>query len=761
MSDSDTALLFRANSATSKGGWRPMIATSAPEDLREVLERAHGRPSALARKTITCQLQIHDEYVSAPRKDATHPPSLVDLAEDQIAEGADVLEQILDPVLIWGWHKISYALLRGALERLSSEPTKPPKRQKVATSSKAAGETTGDIDEWIIEHEKFLGDGERLGDDWRTGLITLRDADAVFPGSTKTTKARKIRRPEDLPGYKMLDGKRQVTIDIQPSVAAFKRSFDRMSDGLLKNLNWDNVVVAGGIVLGSLLAVETAAGKSQSEHWKSSDIDVYIYGLAPKEANEKIKHLFATFRANLPPGSPTLVVRNSKTITFYSRYPLRRIQVVLKLVKSPKAVLLNFDLDICAMGWDGTELWMLPRAARALETGFNVFTMNLIQGHYLSERRATQEQRVFKYANKGYGIRILPTYISSLKESQANIDEICRDETLFALDIGKIAEASRVWTETVVDLCLADGDCEISHYDLENKHQISSEPQGRSCLSSFSLFARHVELWDMAHRGEIVIDEDEWALGTYGDFPESILSYDDTPSHTWGEDFNIPDFEHEISSFNLRQITQWLDNDGSLFMQTHGLDDDGDEFKAAARITYGPTVAKVLETAKDVVLPVVLPVNFAAFANDLIGDAQNDAGLKVQKILTPAVKSHKHLIVEPTSHDSSDGLFLWRIGKEMMWQQVDRRIDEVFEALYAFYRVHDQINGEHWKERLITELSRRAIQPTVEDEFEAFARWVGRQPIFVRRFYNHVGSFDHMKGQREQYKVAESDEESD
>jgi hypothetical protein len=95
---------------------------------------------------------------------------------------------------------------------------------------------------------------------------------------------------------------------------------------------------------------------------------VYVYGLGPAAANAKLEHLFSTFRANLPAGTPTLVVRNSKTVTFYSRYPLRRVQVVLKLVKSPKAVLLNFDLDVCAMGWDGIELWMLPRAARALES---------------------------------------------------------------------------------------------------------------------------------------------------------------------------------------------------------------------------------------------------------------------------------------------------------------------------------------------------------------------------------------------------------
>lgn len=92
-----------------------------------------------------------------------------------------------------------------------------------------------------------------------------------------------------------------------------------------------------------------------------------------------------------------------------AKYPIKRIQIVLKLVKNPKEVLLNFDLDPCSLGFDGSELWLLPRAARALESelnrgthlakpnvskaGYSVFTMDLIHGHYLGERRASQESR--------------------------------------------------------------------------------------------------------------------------------------------------------------------------------------------------------------------------------------------------------------------------------------------------------------------------------------------------------------------------------
>ena len=62
----------------------------------------------------------------------------------------------------------------------------------------------------------------------------------------------------------------------------------------------------------------------------------------------------------------------------------------------------------------------------------------------------------------------------------------------------------------------------------------------------------------------------------------------------------------------------------------------------------------------------------------------------------------------------------------------------VFEALYAFHRAHDRLQREEREIqiRLITQLSKRAIRMSVEDEFDAFARWIGRKPIFVDKFFN-------------------------
>jgi len=114
---------------------------------------------------------------------------------------------------------------------------------------------------------------------------------------------------------------------------------------------------------------------------------------------------------------PQLVVKNAKTITFFSDFPTRRVQIVLRLLPTAADVLLQFDLDACAIGFDGSRVFMLPRCARAIETGYSTFSMALIRGHPSSDRRATGECRALKYANRGFGIRILPLYARYLESA--------------------------------------------------------------------------------------------------------------------------------------------------------------------------------------------------------------------------------------------------------------------------------------------------------------------------------------------------------
>jgi len=79
--------------------------------------------------------------------------------------------------------------------------------------------------------------------------------------------------------------------------------------------------------------------------YRHPDIDVYLYGLDSVRANEKLEHIYNVWKSNLPHDDAQVIV-----IAFFSAYPTKRVQIILKLVRNPKEVLLNFDLDVCAMG---------------------------------------------------------------------------------------------------------------------------------------------------------------------------------------------------------------------------------------------------------------------------------------------------------------------------------------------------------------------------------------------------------------------------
>ncbi|KAJ7669357.1 hypothetical protein DFH06DRAFT_981623, partial [Mycena polygramma] len=505
------------------------------------------------------------------------------------------------------------------------------------------------------------------------------------------------------PGFELLCEARAAKISIQPSTAMFKRNFYRMSDGLLRNLDWSNVLVAGGIILGTLLSSDSSPTYVQD--WRSSDIDMYIHGLSPEDANKKIQHVFDTFSSNLPPGTRTFVVRNMKTITFHAKYPLRRIQIVLKLVESPLEVLLNFDLDICAMGWDGSNVWMLPRTARALETGSSVFTMDLVRGHYLSARRASQPQRVFKYANRGYGIRFLPSYMAALQRL-LQVPESGGPPV--PLDMVGIADDTRCW----IDKWLA----RSFHFPLHMGTITPRSLPGYS-LSGFAMFMRHVTLWEMGQCRRLKLKPRHLPIPSNNPTNLHAPNINFAMSrYPWDTAFSFTGYRAHINQLNAAE---------SLLQ--HGVTSSAQISDAVQRIACAPTLEILLHSGFDISLPVILPCDFAVYANDLVSQAQAAAGLKETKLLEPAVRGFFNPL--GSRGQDKEGLFFWRVGRELMWQQLDRRIDEVFEALHAFRRANTEVDEEHQASRLLVELSKRELRGEESDEFLAFVQWVGKEPI--------------------------------
>ncbi|KAK0185798.1 hypothetical protein F5146DRAFT_1163287 [Armillaria mellea] len=758
---------------------RPVVATAASNSLRSLLLESWKQGDAYDLAKAVVELQLKN-WEQSEREAQNKSDSLEILGLDfgqvqyegalgetpqkdsesiiQAIQASQIVEKgfLKD---IWTWSRLPYSVRCAGLKaglniedrNGSTTGTRENKRARVERQD----ELVVDADEWILKNEghlRFLSRKAKSSPNfWTYGLVRIEDLPIVLSDSTFTVlpdnAAIKVTRSDvsSLPGFTVLGEKRKSAVYLQPTIQAFKSCWAAMTDNVLRGLNWDNVFVAGGFVFGTLLTPQvsdTYTDVSKAEEWIASDIDLYVYGLNVKQTNDKIRHIEEVYKSNLPAGSPFLVVRNSQTITFYSLWPKKRVQIVLKLVSSPREVLLNFDLDVCAAGYDGENVWMLPRFVRAMETGTSIFTMDLINGHYLGDRKATRDPRVFKYANKGYGIRILPSYQLALSTytSSEQTRLISRGENLFAapLSLKDLATESRTWTDKCVGRFLRLGhknyplywrkkiyrpiktDSTIpvfTHALLESNMQRSSEPLGRSCLTGFSLFMRHVALWEEEVKGKIAICDKYWAENTYGNgFAHS--SYDDSPAYEWNESFNHEDFRKSIDLFNDHEREGFAEAYESIEWSRDGSID----VSAAARLTYGTSVDNVLSKEKDIQIPLILKKKFVEFANAVILKALEEAGIKDCPPPLEAVRA---------KDSDEERAYMWRLNEVLNWQVIDRRVDEIREMLWAFHRGNDQAQYEERIYHVMEQISKRAIRTSVEEEMEAFVIWVGRKPYHL------------------------------
>ena len=394
---------------------------------RRELEKKHQTISSIAEHYLRSRIDHHAISVADDQVPATTGSiSLVSLAIGKInqvlAESDNLQSDVvtiakslnsttLCEVLRDG--RLPYVVLRAFLEL--------PYETVVRNESGTLGKLQ-DIDEAVILNEKYIR--TRSPDEKSDGvhLVSIEDLRKICGHvSSDLATTMTIRRMEPPSGgFECLNEKRERTIDICANSQSYCRRFHRLTGGILKGLDWSNVFLAGGMALTTL--VHTEKSNDISPYIQESDLDIFLYGLDAEHANQKVEEIYNVWKNNLPASNQNImVVKNFKTINLIPDYPNRRIQVVLKLFKSPLKVFLGFDLDACAIGFDGTRALMLPRCARAIETGYNVFTTDFIWGHYLKGRNASREARVFKYADRGFGLRILPTYIKSLEECHAII----------------------------------------------------------------------------------------------------------------------------------------------------------------------------------------------------------------------------------------------------------------------------------------------------------------------------------------------------
>ena len=89
-------------------------------------------------------------------------------------------------------------------------------------------------------------------------------------------------------------------------------------------------------------------------------VDLFIVGIqSEEEATAKVKEIYESVCRAV--GRKALVIRTLRAITILGRFPERHIQIILRMYRTPTEVLLGFDIDSCAIGYDGSTTWATER----------------------------------------------------------------------------------------------------------------------------------------------------------------------------------------------------------------------------------------------------------------------------------------------------------------------------------------------------------------------------------------------------------------
>jgi hypothetical protein len=214
---------------------------------------------------------------------------------------------------------------------------------------------------------------------------------------------------------------------------------------------WNNVIVAGGAVLGSLLPLEEmwrriapsplaadnrdfvrrfrpsdplslieqsslTPDKFLTEvRWPSADVDVFIYGLGAAAADSKLATLvLLVSKALKARGAGELAyVRTPNTVTIAAPKGerFRKVQIITRLYKTAAEVINTFDIDCCCSSYDGTDVMCTPRARAAINSKLNVVNLSL--------RGSAYENRLVKYAQRGFAIGV-----PGLDKSKINFENV-------------------------------------------------------------------------------------------------------------------------------------------------------------------------------------------------------------------------------------------------------------------------------------------------------------------------------------------------
>jgi hypothetical protein len=243
---------------------------------------------------------------------------------------------------------------------------------------------------------------------------------SIFTESQPRPRVRRLRTSNGcIMGLAESEREKEGSLAVGASFETFNNNFRIFSQGSLDKLEWQNIVVAGGAVTACLSKKKEWDSKNGCEDaYPDSDIDIFLYGITETNAREKIIAIETAIRQSTR--EPTFAVRTNQTVTIISAYPIRHVQIILRIYSSISEILAGFDVDSACTAYDGKEVYATPRALAALVTQCNIID--------LTRRSPSYENRLIKFRSRGFET-YWPDFDRSLVSPYIAKDHVSRRET--------------------------------------------------------------------------------------------------------------------------------------------------------------------------------------------------------------------------------------------------------------------------------------------------------------------------------------------
>jgi hypothetical protein len=162
----------------------------------------------------------------------------------------------------------------------------------------------------------------------------------------------------------------------------FKGKFEEIH-GSMDDKLMNNVLIAGGYIADYL-----RSGKLNNR----KDVDIFLYGLDKKQAQQKVIDLITYFTKGHLIISMTVSKNCISVIYLNPNKPSAmrtEIQIILRLYNTKSEILHGFDIGMSSVGWDGNEILFTSLSKFSYE--YNTIIVDV------SRRSQTYEKRLIKY----------------------------------------------------------------------------------------------------------------------------------------------------------------------------------------------------------------------------------------------------------------------------------------------------------------------------------------------------------------------------